>query len=303
MKFIGRSIQALGQDGPQLLAHLGRVGHAVRGHGRALAHFHGRAAQALHRVEAGLVGHIVADEDRCAPHERRLTQKCLDRVPLAHATGLGLQHHLAAQQGQARRCVHRRPRGGQADGRQCGRLPIVQCDRAALEFDPQARVLSCQRLRRRVDPRRRGNVRQDQVAVRASPLGTVHPRHRQTRRREQGVDLLDGPAADHGDRSTQVGLQGPQRGNQLDRYDHRLRSRGDVHQRAVKVQEERTVSFEIGGKIHRGSPYQATGKVSEVADAGRCRRPPTAQPRRHRLACCGFVTRHAGGKSKLISKG
>ena len=62
-----------------------------------------RPPQPLHGGEADFVGEVVAHEHRHAAGKRRLVQEGLDRVALAGAAGLGLDHHLAAQQGQARR--------------------------------------------------------------------------------------------------------------------------------------------------------------------------------------------------------
>src|SRR6185369_8479104 len=73
----------------------GGVAKAPARNGFALADLHRVAAEAVHHLESGLVGNVVAEEDRDAAREGRLGHELADGASLVDARGLELVHHLA----------------------------------------------------------------------------------------------------------------------------------------------------------------------------------------------------------------
>ena len=165
-------------------------------------------------------------------------QEGLDRVALAGATGLGLHHHLAAQQGQPGRLLDRGLHGLQAQRFELGRLPIVQGQRTALVFDAQARMLGCQRGRGFLDPLQRMGCDQCDVAAGTAPLSAVDAGHGQAQRPKEAVDLLDGTARNQGQRAAEVLFQRLQRAHEARRHDDGFRLIRQIDQGPVEIKKE-----------------------------------------------------------------
>src|SRR3546814_2401881 len=89
------------------------------------ANQHTRAAQRLRRLEPGLVGQVVADEDRRPPRHFRSRRKGAHRRALVRAGALQFDHHLAVLADEAM-LARTRPRPSMRVFLRGGRKPIVE---------------------------------------------------------------------------------------------------------------------------------------------------------------------------------
>ena len=196
---------------------------------------------------------VVADVDRAPAEEGRLAQEVTHRAALVHRAGQRLHHLLALLQAQAGRSGHGFGQRMAAQRREIGCLAVVQRDGPALELDPQRGVPRGQGGGGGGDVGERGIGRGQprQAAGGVAPLGAMHAGGRQAQRREQGIELADRTAGYQRERAAQAGGQQGQAVHQAGGHAHRLGRRGDVHQGAVEVQEQRRVAGK-GDRKHHG---------------------------------------------------
>jgi hypothetical protein len=153
-----------------------------------------------------------------------------------------------------------------------GRTAIVQRQRLALVLEQQPRVggdeldeLVAHRFER-LAPRRHAMDRAEPVAA----LEAVHARRRQLQRREQRVDLLDRPAADHGQRAVERIAGARQQARQRRIDPDRVGRLGEIEQRAVEVDEQaesRALREHPAYRLERGAG--AVGRRQREAPAWR----------------------------------
>ncbi len=205
-----------------------------------------------------LVGEVVADEHRRASRERRFVEEGRDRIALVGALRAQFDQVVAGLQVIAGQPRQRLDRERLQVGGGFRHRPPVQADRLALVLEQRLRITRQQFARMRLDVVQRAwrfHVRR-RIAARRPALQAVHAGGREAQRIEQAVEHVDPAAADQRQRAVQRHGKGFQPAHQVRGHHHPLGMVGELHQRAVDVEEQRPA---IGQRRWRRQGGSAVG--------------------------------------------